>query len=104
MCRFGGELIRTNPRNVTITQRRNSAPMIHEARVVTDKQLEVANEMIIEAQNLLKKGVDETLNSEVQQLKRLMNSQKLYNEQETEEVTNDEIRLLTAEGGEGTIR
>ncbi|KAL5578735.1 hypothetical protein UlMin_011177, partial [Ulmus minor] len=100
---FGGELIRSIPRIVTIT-RRNSTPMINEARVVTDKQLEFANKMISEAQKLLRHVFDETLNSELQQLKRLMNSQKLYNEQETEEVTNDEIRLLTAEGGEGTIR
>ncbi|KAL5583518.1 hypothetical protein UlMin_015960, partial [Ulmus minor] len=93
---FGGKLIRTNPIIVTIT-RRNSAPMINEARVATEKQLEIANKMIIEAQNLLQSVFDETLNSEVQQLKRLMNSQKLYNQQESEEVTTDE-------SGEGTIR
>ena len=102
MCSFGGELIRTKPRIVTIT-RRNSAPMINEARVVTDEQLEFANKMIIEVQKLLQNVFDETLSSEVQQLKRLMNSQKLYNEQESEEVTIDEIHLLTADSG-GTSR
>ena len=103
MCSFGGELTRKKPRIVTIT-RQNSAPMINEARVVTNKQLEVGNKMIIEAQQLLQNVFDETLSSEVQQLKRLMNSQKLYNEQESEEVTIDEIHLLTAESAEGTIR
>ncbi|KAL5583462.1 hypothetical protein UlMin_015904, partial [Ulmus minor] len=93
---FGGELIRTNPIIVTTT-RRNSAPMINEARVVTEKQLEIANKMINEAQKSLQSVFDQTLNSEVQQLKRLMNSQKLYNQQESEEVTIDD-------SGEGTIR
>ncbi|KAL5583470.1 hypothetical protein UlMin_015912, partial [Ulmus minor] len=93
---FGGELIRTNPIIVTIT-RRNSAPMINEARVVTEKQLEIANKMIVEAQKSLQSVFDQTLNSEVRQLKRLMNSQKLYNQQESDELTIDE-------SGEGTIR
>ncbi|KAL5574772.1 hypothetical protein UlMin_016471, partial [Ulmus minor] len=79
----GGRLFEANPLIVCVSRTGHSAPMIKEARVVTEKLLQIAEEMILEAQKLVDEHnpLIETLESEIQKLKGLMKSQSIYKKQ-----------------------